>query len=651
MDKILCLQFNNMYNKKVKKVDNISDYYANSANWKIINLNNFLPGDGIVTSDTWNWDEEWFPDYIVHYDTEDDLTVYPSNMNYIERIRVKWSDLNINPDAYEEYTLAECPYVDLETKTVNLQDWNNELAGRYNWQEERLLSVEFFCTPFPSKQFSVIMKDVVLGTGISNGGSDILIGEASYTEVKLNGDDFGVSDEAMTSTILIGEEEVHGSTVFYRLPSTIQFIDYSNDIKPKDRWYVVHSERTRAGQYKFQFYRDLLVDHYDELINQTAFIEKGYVNPNNDLIYNKEGFSFNQIKVDEIPLKDKTETPWIVGYVPFDLESKTGSFSPIRNEGDVIATYSGLSTDWEFNGRQRAVISVDNWGWFISALKTANKKKNQRLGWDFVNDADYGSSINNGLRGPIISQFSKQGGNNGADYYSRFEEVDTIVTKYWFSSNGLAQLLNQQLGGINKAQLDQLLAWDGKKVVFDDGTYYIRAKTENIITYKDDTAYKLNNNSDPVVQYMETVIKNRLAEALKLEQISYSGYSALDGHLDYKAHTVNITLEPVPITAEEVKYKWSLPNSSRRLKDNPYKMFAIPLSGIKMNFDGNILDTSEIINLEAAINISRSLVTNQEIYDLQILPYCPVPNLYRNSSGVLEMPSSFQFGLDYTYIT
>lgn len=137
MDKILCLQFNNMYNKKVKKVDNISDYYANSANWKIIDLNNFLPGDGIVTSDNWNWDEDWFPDYIVHYDTEDDLTVYPSNMNHIERIRVRWSDNN--PDAYEEYTLAGCPYVNQISKTIDLEAWNNDLASRYNWQEDRLL--------------------------------------------------------------------------------------------------------------------------------------------------------------------------------------------------------------------------------------------------------------------------------------------------------------------------------------------------------------------------------------------------------------------------------------------------------------------------------------------------------------------------------
>lgn len=44
---------------------------------------------------------------------------------------------------------------------------------------------------------------------------------------------------------------------------------------------------------------------------------KGYINypESDDSIFNDEGQSYNQIKVDEDLLFDKSKCPWIVGYL------------------------------------------------------------------------------------------------------------------------------------------------------------------------------------------------------------------------------------------------------------------------------------------------------------------------------------------------
>jgi hypothetical protein len=81
------------------------------------------------------------------------------------------------------------------------------------------------------------------------------------------------------------------------------------------RWFVTESVRTRKGQYKFTLRRDILADKYDLITNAPMLIERAMVNNvNNPLLYNPEGFKFNQIKKQEYLLKDKTNSAWYVLY-------------------------------------------------------------------------------------------------------------------------------------------------------------------------------------------------------------------------------------------------------------------------------------------------------------------------------------------------
>lgn len=87
----------------------------------------------------------------------------------------------------------------------------------------------------------------------------------------------------------------------------------------------MEAERTRNGQYRLAFKRDVLADHLNEILNSPCFVEKGFVNDiNNPILYNNESLTYNQIKQDEILLKDSTESGWVVGYVAKNFNNTSG---------------------------------------------------------------------------------------------------------------------------------------------------------------------------------------------------------------------------------------------------------------------------------------------------------------------------------------
>ena len=95
----------------------------------------------------------------------------------------------------------------------------------------------------------------------------------------------------------------------------------------ESRWFVLESVRLRGQQYRFTLRRDLVADFYDNIITAPIHIERAMVNSiDNPLLYNPEGFSFNQIKKEETLLKDKTNSAWYILYFKEPTE-KSDSFT------------------------------------------------------------------------------------------------------------------------------------------------------------------------------------------------------------------------------------------------------------------------------------------------------------------------------------
>lgn len=123
-------------------------------------------------------------------------------------------------------------------------------------------------------------------------------------------------------------------------------VDDNNDIV--SRWFILDSVRDRGGQWTLSLHRDVIADHYDVVMNSPCFVEKGNVGFENPLVFNKENMSLNQIKTSETLLKDSTGCPWIVGYIPRNLEQKDNGedgYTPLITPDYKLKINT---TDWEY---------------------------------------------------------------------------------------------------------------------------------------------------------------------------------------------------------------------------------------------------------------------------------------------------------------
>ena len=81
------------------------------------------------------------------------------------------------------------------------------------------------------------------------------------------------------------------------------------------RWFIIEASRNRGNQYKISLRRDLLADFYDSWTQSDCFVEKAILPDDSPFIYNQEQITTNQIKTDEVELKDKTKMAWICGFI------------------------------------------------------------------------------------------------------------------------------------------------------------------------------------------------------------------------------------------------------------------------------------------------------------------------------------------------
>ena len=122
------------------------------------------------------------------------------------------------------------------------------------------------------------------------------------------------------------------------------------------RWFVMECDQTRTAQLKLKLHRDAVIDNYDAVLDSPCFIEKAKLPGSNDLIFNSENMTYNQIKKKEILLKDESETPWIVGYLAKDLVSKTGSITVGANYDISLSDID--HDDWTYYSYRSAASAI-----------------------------------------------------------------------------------------------------------------------------------------------------------------------------------------------------------------------------------------------------------------------------------------------------
>jgi hypothetical protein len=126
--------------------------------------------------------------------------------------------------------------------------------------------------------------------------------------------------------------------------------DYDNIVS---RWFVIEAVRNRGGQYKVSLLRDVITDFYSVAISNPCFIEKATLDINDPLIFNKEGMTYNQIRKSPKYLFDKSETPWVVGYMPRDGEAFAET-----------TTVETLAYDLQLPSNTVSVNNLEDWDFY-----------------------------------------------------------------------------------------------------------------------------------------------------------------------------------------------------------------------------------------------------------------------------------------------
>lgn len=411
-----------------------------------------------------------------------------------------------------------------------------------------------------------------------------------------------LTDEYQVSTDVSfnPNDDVNGSTVVNFKPNGDYAIAANND-EIISRWFIIESIRLRTGQYRLTLRRDLLADEYDTVINSPMFIEKATANTNDPLIFNSENMSFNQIKKSETLLKDETKCAWVVGYIPRDFKSDGVTISyPLSGSEDY--TVEKLS-DWKYYN-------------YIGTNKGSLQK------------AIYAVYVKNENL-MISAGLNSDGTLYNLPYYEPESKVGNIPTpslitnglyfkETWYDALSINKYRDQVFNGVSVNNLNKTLT-EEQGLSTDINAYIISELNGKIILDKSSNTYyritATNNYIEEVTNFSNIDI-NRNIPGLEILGTAQTG----NFKVQFSYYEVTIKLEQAYQTAY-----LTIPENRYHLDDQPYDMFCIPYSDDLEIYKNGTLQLKA--NKKLALSIGTtigSIVGSTGIYDVQLLPYCPV---------------------------
>lgn len=382
--------------------------------------------------------------------------------------------------------------------------------------------------------------------------------------------------------------------------------DYAVVTDPSDtvivsRWFVMESQRLRNGQVRLSLYRDVIADYYDKVIDSPCYIEKATLQPNDPFIFNPEGNGFNQIKTSETLLKDHYGVPWIIGYYNIGGDSPTTvTGKTTADVGNVYETYDNLDA---FHTKYPVGPYNNDINYIIEAEYTANYSQvlpiryyRQLVYFEFLPDFVQTVSFSN----TQVSSASYKLITNTAS--PNAESVGKIYTPAAYSS--VYNQINSTIKSL-KNGVDYNNIIDISDKVFKIGNKYYKCKT----TIKN--KYKLADF--PINSGAYLILKNNFIS---------NGYTWDDTKPDnpfaFQVNYDSISYELVETVGESITV--TLDDTKNSLKDQPWKMFAIPYGSYYLKDTNG--EYYKVDGAEIALNLATDLAkTTSAVYDVQILPY------------------------------
>lgn len=433
----------------------------------------------------------------------------------------------------------------------------------------------------------------------------------------------------------------------YETPDYLLVVE-NNEIV--SRWFVIESEYLRNGQYKVSLYRDVVVDNYDAVIDAPCFIEKAVPQSIRDpAIYNNEDMTFNQIKTKEQLLFDETNCPWIVGYIPRDAFTPDTTPTDLDETVDeqlasvddtvvsVETTLTGAAdmelesiSDYPFYQYANTVVSGQVTNPTIKIALTyrlLDRESSGALTTYYYNNTisldqngDYIGKVNGSRMGQLKGYYWTQTntnplyepGNKFTDEYAR-----QVVANMTSLANDFQDLSDYVVTSLTPGQYNELYA-DKNKIIYDKSTgrYWKITLTGNSPDSSETTIGWASGLGVKMRNAMITTFGDGYSLSNPMSPDENSPFS----FTSETAYQV-LTFEPV-----EVKLSVTVPSTRYHASETPYDIFCMPYSNsLEIKKSGNTY--IEKTNASAALTLAQQIaaeVGSSNIYDVQLLPYCPV---------------------------
>ena len=402
----------------------------------------------------------------------------------------------------------------------------------------------------------------------------------------------------------------------------------------ESRWYIKEKVRLCEGQLEVTLKRDSVTDKIESVLNSPCFIEKGFVAADNPLIFNKEDFSCNQIKVSETKLHDNTYISWLIAY--YNLSEKS------HLEGDVTTTeqpYINLG-----------VADISSWG-LIQKYNTDGYVKpvtpNFSIDVDMANTSAEGritfdSNVN------LLNSITNQ--DNLEDWDTQLEYDES---GFFFADN--AYRLNKTKIAVvncinsNKATIktrlnayaqpsdafESVVFYNNKIVKTNDGKFYritVRPIESNIVRkYLDVSGAATTNGENELVAAIESSFKTG-----GVFKTGFSGNFTDAIYMEYFAEKYEFSY--VEITNSIQNYHYDFKNV-KDIIDAPYGIIAFPFKAVYDYTRIAVDNNNDVIVNDLAMEIIRDMTKDgiggsNKIFDVQILPFCPITRLLPLMTGL-----------------
>ena len=432
-------------------------------------------------------------------------------------------------------------------------------------------------------------------------------------------------------------------------PSTEKNPDYAvvTDIingveKITSRWYVTEASWQRLNQYVLTLKRDVMADYWPSISTCTAHIYKGWVANTSPLIFNSENTILNKIKVGEMLLRDKSHTPWIVGYVgekaftdtPFTVETVSVTDATIfkNNLNELYQEFPQTYTS-----KQPVLGSGSNgfcYAFYVKCIDVDNPSNIQMFlvtlgsaGFKF----DYADEthINKGIF--IIDQYNLSefipAVNRLARFLSsRMGSTDEFGIYYDFDNNiddasyAAEQKAKNNAGKTAKVGVDFYTLYYSKYEKSTKSENYIESDNRAEMMWIRGNLEQAQQNGLGTSNWNGTTVKD--ARVVIIVNDTYNWYGQWN------------KIESNYITEEIGK-------GVVQCEDAPYYMFCIPYNPIDFRYE----TTASDITSDATVsrNIATQLIKKfgANLYDIQLLPYFPtqeiLPNVAADDIGWLKL--------------